>query len=80
MSLFYGTFGSAHLCGMGCDKYVVVEAEDISEANKIMFKQFGQYFCMVYTSPEEAGVDEYDLTSINVYDKPLTKSGVGLFD
>lgn len=80
MQYFYGTFGSAHLCGMGCDKYVEIYAEDIKEAERIMNTQFGSKYCMVYYTKEEAGIEQFELTPINIYGRPLTKENVGLHD
>jgi hypothetical protein len=50
------------------------------EAERIMKAQFGLKYCMVYYTKEQAGVEQFELTPINIYGRPLTKKNVGLHD
>jgi len=77
-NLYYGTFGASHLYGLGLDKYIVIEADSTIEACCIMYKLFAQKWCTVYESPEEAGVNKYNLSCINVHGRPITAKRAGL--
>jgi hypothetical protein len=82
LMLFYGTFGSKHLDGIGSDKYVMVEAVDMDQATRIMYAKFGERWSHLYYTPETAGIDEFQLVCANVCYEPLTaaREGVSLME
>ena len=71
MKRFYGTFG----CGQAYEnQYVVVEAENLTEAREKMFKRFGTKWSCIYPNAEEAGVVRYHLQERVFESHPLTPS------
>jgi hypothetical protein len=72
MPMFVGTFGANHLNGMGADKYVLIEADDMAQAVRVMQARFADKYAFVYRSAEEAGVERWSLQCVNVTGEPLT--------
>jgi hypothetical protein len=70
--IFYATFGSKHLDGVGADKYVIIEAKDRDQAGRIMYAKFGPRWSHIYDDPKHAGIDEYNLKLANPFDEAFT--------
>lgn len=67
MNTYYFTYGSNHLDRQGNslgDAYTPIEALDVIDARDLMFKARGPKFCTHYDTPEEAGVEKWELREV----------------
>lgn len=62
MNKFYFTFGHGQNPGIGY--YTIIEAKDEEAAREIMHTLYDNKWSFCYTSPEKAGVEKYDLKSV----------------
>ncbi len=63
----YFTFGHGQSPGIGY--YVIIEANDSTEAREIMHKRWGDKWVTNYDSAEEAGVEKYGLMEVEAFDR-----------
>lgn len=71
MNKYYFTFGFGHRLLNGqsaANCYIVIEAEDEMKAREIMCWNYNRKWSMCYSSPDEFGVEKYNLKQVELGD------------
>jgi PhoPQ-activated pathogenicity-related protein len=60
---YIATFGQQYSDLKDC--YTIVNAESVNEAHQKLYRHYGNKWSMLYNSPEEAGVEKYNLSLLD---------------